>query len=228
MKIAYGYIRVSTAGQADDGVSLDAQRERIAAWCLVNGFDLAAVHVDAGLSGKRSDNRPALQAALNDVCKAKGVLVVYSLSRLARSVKDTITIAERLERAGADLASLSEKIDTTSAAGKMVFRMLAVLAEFTSDLISETTKFAMAYKRSKGGRVGKIPYGFDLAADGVQLVPNAAEQRALELIASLRSEGYTLRDIADELTRRGITPKGSKAAWTHSSIQRITQRRSVA
>ena len=224
MKIAYGYIRVSTAGQADDGVSLDAQRERIAAWCLVNGFDLAAVHVDAGISGKRSDNRPALQAALDDVCKANGVLVVYSLSRLARSTKDTLAIADRLERAGADLASLSEKIDTTSAAGKMVFRMLAVLAEFERDLVSERTVCAMQHKRRQGERVGKIPYGFDLAADGVQLVENAAEQQVLELVNELRRDGYTLRAIADELTRRGIPTKGNKAAWTHSSIQRLTQR----
>lgn len=224
MKIAYGYVRVSTAGQADDGVSLDVQRERIAAWCLVNGFDLAAVHVDAGLSGKRSDNRPALQAALDDVCKANGVLVVYSLSRLARSTKDTLAIADRLERAGADLASLSEKIDTTSAAGKMVFRMLAVLAEFERDLVSERTVCAMQHKRRQGERVGKIPYGFDLAADGVQLVANAAEQQVLELVNELRRDGYTLRAIADELTRRGIPTKGNKAAWTHSSIQRLTQR----
>jgi len=224
MKTAYGYIRVSTAGQADDGVSLDAQRERIAAWCLVNGFDLAAVHVDAGISGKRSDNRPALQAALADVCKTNGVLVVYSLSRLARSTKDTLAIADRLERAGADLASLSEKIDTTSAAGKMVFRMLAVLAEFERDLVSERTVCAMSHKRSKGERVGTVPYGFDLAADGVQLVANAAEQQVLELVNELRRDGYTLRAVADELTRRGIPTKGNKAAWTHSSIQRLTQR----
>lgn len=70
-----------------------------------------------------------------------------------------------------------------------------------------------ATKQSKGERVGKVPYGFDLAADGVQLVPNAAEQRVLELIAQLRQKGYTLRDIADELTRRGIPSKGNKAVW---------------
>src|SRR4051794_2919472 len=110
-----GYVRVSTEDQATEGVSLDAQRARIESWCALHGATLRDVHVDAGLSGKRADNRPALRAALDSVCAAKGVLVVYSLSRLARSTKDTLTIAERLERAGADLVSLSEKIDTTSA-----------------------------------------------------------------------------------------------------------------
>ena len=63
---AIGYIRVSTEDQADQGVSLGVQRERITAWCAAHDYDLAAVHVDAGLSGKRADNRPALQRALDD------------------------------------------------------------------------------------------------------------------------------------------------------------------
>jgi DNA invertase Pin-like site-specific DNA recombinase len=63
-------------------------------------------------------------------CERKAALIVYSLSRLARSTKDAIAISERLAKNGADLVSLSERIDTTTAAGKIVFRMLAVLAEF--------------------------------------------------------------------------------------------------
>ena len=205
---AIGDIRVSTTGQADDGVSLDAQRERINAWCLLNGYTLAAVHVDAGISGKRSDNRPALQAALDAVC----------------STKDTLTIADRLERAGADLASLSEKIDTTSAAGKMVFRMLAVLAEFERDLVSERTTVAMQHKRNQGERVGTVPYGFELCDDGVQLRRNDDEQRVLELINELRADGFTLRAIAAELNRRGITTKKGNNVWKVSSVQRILAR----
>ena len=87
-RVAIGYCRVSTAGQAEQGVSLDSQRERIQAWCQAQGYHLAAVHIDAGLSGKRADNRPGLQAALADACRQKAALVVYSLSRLARSVPD--------------------------------------------------------------------------------------------------------------------------------------------
>src|SRR4051812_847817 len=96
---AIGYLRVSTESQAIDGVSLDAQRSRIQAWCQANGYTLSAVFEDAGVSGKRADNRPQLQKALEEVCRCKGVLVVYSLSRLARSTKDTLAIAERLDKA---------------------------------------------------------------------------------------------------------------------------------
>ncbi len=105
---AIGYVRVSTEGQATEGVSLAAQRDRTEVWCKANGYDLIALHVDAGLSGKRADNRPSLQTALREACSGPGVaLVVYSLSRLARSVKDTLEIAARLERAGGDQVSLS-------------------------------------------------------------------------------------------------------------------------
>lgn len=223
MQTAIGYIRVSTDGQATDGVSLDAQKERIAAWCLCNGFNLAEVFVDAGLSGGRSDNRPGLQSALDAVCKSKGVLVVYSLSRLARSTKDTIQIGERLDKAAADLVSLSERIDTTSAAGKMMFRMLAVLAEFERDQISERTTTAMKFKAAQGQRVGKVPFGFDLAYDGCTLVANQSEQEAISVVRELRAGGLSLRDIATELNTRKIPTKEGKP-WTHSTIQRILSR----
>jgi site-specific DNA recombinase len=221
---ATGYVRVSTEGQATDGVSLDAQKAKIRAWCDANGYELAAVHVDAGLSGKRADNRPGLQSALAEVCKAGGVLVVYSLSRLARSTKDAITIADRLHKADADLVSLTERIDTTSAAGKMVFRMLAVLAEFERDLVSERTAAALAHKASKGERVGEIPFGFRLAADGVTLLADEREQAAIATMKALRADGWTYRAIAAELTRRGVATKKGHAAWTHQAVRSVLQR----
>ena len=223
MKTAFGYVRVSTDGQVTDGVSLDAQRERVGAWCVANGYAIGDVFVDSGLSGGRSDNRPGLQSALDAVCKAHGILVVYSLSRLARSTKDTITIGERLDKAEADLVSLSERIDTTSAAGKMMFRMLAVLAEFERDQISERTSTAMRFKAAQCQRVGKVPFGFDLLADGVTLTPNSAEQHALSIIKKLRATGESLRKIAAELERQNVPTKEGKP-WTHSTVQRIVSR----
>ncbi|HOT50313.1 MAG TPA: recombinase family protein [Candidatus Hydrogenedentes bacterium] len=224
---AIGYVRVSTEGQAVDGVSLDAQRARIAAWCDANGYELAAVHVDAGISAKRADNRPGLQAALAEVCKERGALVVYSLSRLARSTKDAIGISERLEKAGADLVSLSERIDTTSAAGKMVFRMLAVLAEFERDLVSERTTAAMAHLRQQSKRVSRhMPFGYDLAADGESLTENAREQEAIRMMRDLRADGKSLRDIARTLESQGIVAKNG-GAWSAKVINGILERKAV-
>ena len=224
MKTASAYIRVSTEGQAKEGVSLEVQQRKIEAWCVANDFELGGVFVDAGLSGKRADNRPELQNALSAVTQSKGVLVVYSLSRLARSTKDTIQISERLDKAGADLVSLSEKLDTTSAAGKMVFRLMAVLAEFERDQVYERTIAALAHKKSKGERVGKIPFGFNLAADGVMLLENPDELRAVELIRELKAEGYSLRAIAAELDSAGIPTKDGKGGWRHTTVQSILSR----
>ena len=206
MATAIGYIRVSTEAQAQDGVSLDMQRAKIEAWAMLNDYTLTAVHVDAGISGKSAANRPALQTALAD-CRKGSALVVYSLSRLARSTKDTIEISERLAKSGADLVSLSEKIDTTSAAGKMVFRMLAVLAEFERDQISERTASAMQHKKGKRELVGAVPYGFDLAADGVNLVENEVEQDVIQQARDLHTGGMSLRKVAAELQRRGFSAR---------------------
>ena len=216
---AIGYIRVSTTDQAVDGVSLDAQRAKVAAWCVANGVELVETFEDAGISGKRADNRPGLVAALDAVCRAKGVLVVYSLSRVARSTKDTLAIAERLDKADANLVSLSERIDTTSAAGKMMFRMLAVLAEFERDLVSERTKGAMSHKKSKGERVGQIHLGYR-CDDGVNLVEDEAEQAAIRDVEELRKRGLSFRKIAAEMNRRGVHTKGG-GQWHETSVRRV-------
>jgi len=228
MEKAIAYVRVSTAGQANDGVSLEAQTARIAAWCFANGYEQAETFIDAGMSGKRADNRPELIKAIAAACESGGVLVVYSLSRLARSTKDTIEIAERLGKSGADLVSLTEKIDTTSAAGKMVFRMMAVLAEFERDLVSERTTTAMAHKRTKAERISRhIPYGFTLAADGVSLVRDEQEQKTLGVVAALRERGLSLRKIAAELAKRGFRTKSGRNEWTHSTVQGILKRQEL-
>jgi site-specific DNA recombinase len=217
---AYGYVRVSSVGQAVDGVSLDAQKGKIEAWCKANDAELADVFVDAGLSGGRADNRPGLQDALNAVCKSKGsVLVVYSLSRMARSTKDTITISERLQKAGANLASLSERIDTTSAAGKMVFRMLAVFAEFERDLASERTRMAASYKRSRGEAWANAPYGKTKDEAG-RLIDDQAEGEAVALVLKLRDEGFTIRAIVEEMNARRI-PRRKGGRWHIASVQRV-------
>ena len=100
--------------------------------------------------------------------------------------------------------SLSEKIDTTTAAGKMVFRMLAVLAEFERDQISERTAVVMQHKKSKGERVGAIPYGYQLKGDGITLVECQEEQAVITQAKSLHTAGLSLRKIADELDTRGL------------------------
>jgi len=218
------YVRVSTDQQAREGVSLEAQEARARAWAASQGRAVGAVFIDAGISGSRADNRPELAAALDAVTASRSVLVVYSLSRLARSTSDTLAIADRLDRAGADLVSLSESIDTTTAAGRMVFRMLAVLSEFERDLVAERTAAAMAAKRARSEFTGgSAPFGYRVAADGVHIVEDELEQAATLDILALRASGLSYRKIASELRLRGIAPRNG-CAWSPKVLRSIVQR----
>ena len=217
-----GYTRVSTQGQVDDGVSLDAQKNKIEAWCMVNDAEIIEVYTDEGISGTKGD-RPGLLAALEMASKTGAALVVYSLSRLSRSTADTLAIAERLDRAGADLVSLSEKIDTTTAAGKMVFRMLAVLNEFERDQVSDRTKSALAYKREKGEKTGgHVPYGFGVDGSG-RLHPDLAETKVVDRILEMRATGHSYSGIARQLNDLGYKTK-TERKWHASTVRNIALR----
>jgi DNA invertase Pin-like site-specific DNA recombinase len=212
--------------QSEDGVSLANQSERIAAWAKANGLEVSEVFTDAGISGKRADNRPALQQALDAVSKSKGILVVYSLSRMSRSVKDAITISERLDKAGADLVSLSERLDTSTASGKMTFRMMAVLAEFERDQLSERVASAMGHLKAQNKRVGKIPFGWDLLTDGETLEANQDEQKVIGKIMELHGQGLSLRAIAKTLNDQGVAAKTGNH-WHPETVRGLVKRNSM-
>ena len=220
MNKAIGYIRVSTQDQAAEGVSLEAQRAKIAAWCAVNDYELVAVFEDAGISGASMDRREGLQAAM--AATGKGMaLVAYSISRLARSTRDMLEIADRLERRKADLVSLTEKIDTTSAAGRMLFRMLAVLSEFERDVIAERTRTALSHKKAQGEVYAPVPFGFEAIEGRLRVVKE--EARIVAEVIRLREAGATLAGIADTLNERGIEGKRG-GRWYASTVRYLLQR----
>jgi site-specific DNA recombinase len=221
-KRAVLYCRVSLTKQAEEGVSLDAQQARARAWAAANGYTVADadVHVDAGLSGGRADNRPALQAALANVRMDGAALVVYSLSRLSRSVKDVLTIAEALDGAGANLVSLSESIDTTSAMGRFTFKLLACLGELERELVAERTSASMQHLRSLGQFTGgDAPFGHRVREDGsLEAIPQ--EQAVIGLARSLRAEGLGFRAIARRLAAEGHRSRTGRA-FHHEQVSRM-------
>lgn len=218
---AVGYIRVSTEGQERDGLSLDAQRDSIRRYCELHGLELLEIYRDT-LSGKRADNRPGLKSALCRVCKEKAVLIVYSLSRLARSTLDCINIVSALDKCGADLASISERIDTSSPMGRFFFRLMASLGELERDQISQRTLEIINGKRSRNERISRFaPYGWDF--DGDMLKVNPSEQIILGAIISRRREGGGLRVIANELNAAGVTTKYGKR-WAADRIKTVVDR----
>lgn len=221
---AIGYVRVSTDKQADRGVSLEAQAEKIRAMAVVHGAELLDIIVDSGESAK-SLNRPGMARLLTlvDGAEAKAVIIA-KLDRLTRSVKDLCTLLERFERRGVALISVAESLDTGSAAGRLVLNIMTAVSQWEREAIGERTRDAMSHKRSQGQRVGNIPYGCRLAGDRVHLEEDPEEQAVLAEIRQLRYEGATLRGIASALTHRAYrTRRGTE--WRLESVARVLRRR---
>jgi DNA invertase Pin-like site-specific DNA recombinase len=104
-------------------------------------------------SGGRWD-RPQLHKALEQL-RAGDVLVVWKLDRLSRSLKDLLHIMERVREAGADFRSITEAVDTTTSAGRMVIQMLGSFAEFERSMVREPTRAGLAAARDRGVKVGR-------------------------------------------------------------------------
>ena len=220
MKQAIGYVRVSTDKQAE-GVSLEAQRAKIEAWALFNGYELVHVYEDAGLSGAKLQKREGLKEALKAIKKDMAI-VVYSLSRLSRSLKDTIAISETLNKAGADLVSLSEKIDTTGASGRMVFNMLAVLTQFEREQTAERTSNSLQHmKRIRKRYTNKTPYGFQI--QNGMLIEAPAEVEVIRDIREARAQGKSLAAVASQLNAKGVPTKEGKL-WQSATIHYLLKR----
>jgi DNA invertase Pin-like site-specific DNA recombinase len=202
-EIAIGYCRVSTLEQAREGLSLEAQNARIENYCEIREIDLIICHEDRGISGRKASNRPGLDAAIEQVVKERGMLVVHSLSRLARSVKDCIDIVNRLEKAGAQLVLISENIDTNSASGKMFFHVIAAMAQFESDLNGERVRASLDYIRSQGKQYCRNPpFGYKFTEGEIQV--DTDEKKIVARIKRLRNKGWTYRRIAKRFESVGV------------------------
>lgn len=217
---AIGYVRVSSDKQAAGGVSLEAQTDRIRAMATVQDAALVDVIVDAGESAKTL-NRPGMARLLELVERhAVSVVIVAKLDRLTRSVRDLADLLERFERRGVSLVSVSESLDTGTAAGRLVLNVMMSVAQWEREAIGERTRDALRHKKAIGQRIGEVPFGYQLAADGRTLEPNEAERRTLAHIWELRGAGCTLQQIADALNARGVfTRRGS--AWRHQYVGRL-------
>jgi len=227
-----GYCRVSTVEQAREGVSLSAQAERLRAYATAHGFALVSVETDAGISGKvAAEDRPGMSAALDLVRagKADGI-VALKLDRLSRDTRATLDLVEDCDRNGWRLISVSEHLDTGSAAGRLVVTVLAALSQMEREQIAERTTFAMeAIARDGRSRSRFTPYGWRTADGGTEnqagdrreLIPHAAEQTAVGRIIELRDAGAGARRIATAL--EGPNPRNGNA-WTANSVAAILRR----
>lgn len=222
------YSRVSTADQSDRGISLEAQHAKLTAYASLYDLEIVEMIVDSGESAK-SLARPGLQRALELLRKNRADgLVVVQLARLTRSVADWQRLIDDFfsEKAGKQLFSVGDCIDTRTAAGRLVLNVLLSVSQWERETTGERTRDALRHKIESGQRCGKLRYGYDLAADGKTLLPNTVEHRVIKLMGDFRKEGLSLREIASKLTLSGFRTKEGNITWTHTAVSRILRRQS--
>jgi len=203
MKIV-GYVRVSSDKQADAGMSLEVQESQIIKYAELYDIGLGEIIVDAGESAK-SLKRPGMLRLIElmDSNLCQGVLIV-KLDRLTRSVKDLCYLLERYFSKDKVLISVQEKIDTNSAMGRMVMNVVMSISQWEREATSERTKSVLQHKKTKGERIGNIPFGYKLAADGIHLEEDLSEQRVIDFIKTQRSTGKTLAEISVDLANEQL------------------------
>ena len=196
---AVGYVRVSTEEQAREGISIEAQEERIKSLATAKGWSLGNIIRDAGYSGKNL-NRPGAKALL-DICRnaEADVVVVLKVDRLTRKQRDLWYFLEEVFEANrVGFVSVTEAFDTTTASGKAFLGMIGTFAQLERDLVSERTREALGHKRRKGEWVGRVPLGFKINEVG-RLDEDPTVFRLIDRAKRLRREGASFRDISRSL-----------------------------
>ena len=219
-----GYIRVSTDEQAQGGVSLEAQRAKLEQYTELYDLHLVDVVVDAGVSAKNL-HREGLRSALTalDAGQAAGLLVA-KLDRLTRSVRDLSDLLEKYFGTKYALLSVAEKVDTSSAAGRMILNIMATVSQWEREVIGERTSAALQHKIAQGQHVGSPALGFRMTEG--QLEQDQAELAIVDRILELRANGMTLQAIADLLNSESIpTKRGGK--WHPSTVTYILSRKAA-
>lgn len=220
--LAVAYLRVSTDRQE---LGPEAQRASIEAWAAREGVQVAAWHLDEGVSGATpADERPALCAALAALRGlAAGVLVVAKRDRVARDVVVAASVERAAAAAGARLVSADGTANGDTAADGFMRVILDGAAAYERALIRSRTKAALAAKAAKGERVGEVPYGFRIAADGVRLERDEAEQGVIAVVHELRAAGLSQRAIVAALASRGLVSRAGRP-FALSQVQRMLAR----
>ncbi len=173
------YVRVST-----DGQTVENQLRELKAVAKRHGWKVVATYTDNAVSGSKGRNeRPGFADLHKAVARRQVDLVAaWSVDRLGRSLQHLVAFLGELHAKGVDLYLHQQGIDTSTPAGKAMFQMMGVFAEFERSMIQERVKAGLARARSDGTRLGRPPL--------------SQEQRAEVL--KLRSEGRTIRQIAAE------------------------------
>lgn len=209
------YVRVSTEEQAKEGYSIAAQKEKLKAYCISQGWANYKFYIDEGKSAK-DIHRPSLELMLRHI--EQGIIntvLVYRLDRLTRSVRDLYSLLDYFDKYNAVFRSATEVYDTGSATGRLFITLVAAMAQWERENLGERVKMGQVEKARQGQYSAPAPFGF--TKEGEYLVKNPKEGEILLDMIDKIKKGYSLRKLADYLDESDAVPKrGYK--WHITSI----------
>ncbi len=196
----YGYVRVSTSRQAEDGESLDVQQRTIAGYAMMHGLAVSQSYVEGGVSGSVPlGDRPQGKALLASL-RTGDVVITAKLDRMFRSALDALGVLADLKERGVSLHMIDLGGDVTgNGISKLVFTILSAVAEAERDRIRERISVVKADQKARGAYLGGyVPFGFTVVAG--QLEPVAEQQAVIQQIMAMRRSGLSLRAIKSALS----------------------------
>lgn len=211
------YTRVSTVEQ---DISIANQEEKLRAYCFSKDIEIHMCYSDHGQSAA-TIKREGLQRLIEDVqCGLlnNNLILVYKLDRLSRSIKDLIYLVELFNKYDVHFASMTDSFDTSTANGRLVLHILASVAQWERDIISERTKDALRFLKASSRVYGNLAFGFEKVND--LLVPKQAEKEIISMIINQVDSGYGFHTIAKMFNEQEL-PTKSGGKWHATTIRRI-------
>lgn len=211
----YGYVRVSTERQADEGESLGAQQRTVEGYAMMHGLTLAHVFVERGVSGSKPLGERPEGAKLLAALQPGDVIITPKLDRMFRSALDAIGTLGAVRDRGVSLHMIDLGGDVTgNGISKLVFTILSAVAEAERDRIKERISDVKKDQKARGRFLGgDAPFGYEVSDDG-ELIPRPAEQEAIRDAVAMRATGTSLRTIAEALQAKGHS-------ISHVAVKRI-------
>jgi DNA invertase Pin-like site-specific DNA recombinase len=200
----FGYCRVSTVQQVNEGESLDVQQRQIEGYAKMNGWTVERFFVERGVSGSRPLSEREQGGTMIRDLRPGDTVITPKLDRMFRSALDALDVMGTMKQGGIALHMIDLGGDTTgNGVSKLIFTILAAVAEAERDRTRERIAEVKADQRKRGRFLGgDAPFGWRIG-EGKQLVPVPEQQKAITRMRKLRAEGKSLMAIASDLTERG-------------------------